>query len=110
MKLISKANDHIQNTAQGIANENNQIIASFALLREDVVFHEFRASRTHERHVHEEIMGVHQIRVSIENEREERTSEDYRLLDTIMNTQKHLQQTVSVSRRHEMDAIRNLLL
>ena len=46
-KFISKANSHIQSTAQKFTDEAALLKACFFNLEEDIVYHERRSSRMH---------------------------------------------------------------
>jgi len=93
-KIVLKANDHIQNSAQRLNDENALMTARFFSVEEDIIDRERRASRIHDRHFDTAADGVEHNELLLSKEKEKRRVEDEQLLDKIHETQKHLQRTI----------------
>lgn len=96
-KFINRANDHIQVTAQRFCDETALLSACFSTLEEDVREHDQREVRTHDRRLLSAVLDIRQIRDRIDTECALRLVEDNDILDSVIETQKLLQQTVSLS-------------
>jgi len=94
LKFVSKANHHIQLTAQKFTDEDALADSCWYSVEDDVVEVERRAARMHVRRWDEAVHGVTEARAVIAAEAEVRTSEDVDLLDTVIETQQLLQKTV----------------
>lgn len=93
-KFVTRANEHIQNTAQKSHDEDALMAACFYNLTDDVIEHERRAARMHNYrwdHAVTDIIGLHKV---LREECEVRRVEDMDVLDTILETQQRLQHTV----------------
>ena len=93
-KIVSRANAHLQSTAQRFNDEGALTQACFATLLEDVVDHESRAAKTCDRHMESAVESFVSIRSTFEDEIETRKSQDVTLLETVLQTQQLLQKTV----------------
>jgi len=95
-KFISKANSHIQSTAQKFTDEAALLKACFFNLEEDIAYHERRSSRMHLRRYDNAVKGVIELQSKIRDITQIRGEEDVDLLDTLIETQGLLQKTVSL--------------
>lgn len=93
-KFINRANDHIQATAQRFCDEAALISACFSTLEEDVREHDQREVRSHDRRLLDAAVDVRDLRDIIDQECALRGVEDNDILDSVIETQKLLQQTV----------------
>lgn len=93
-KFINRANDHIQDTSQRFCDEEALLSACFSTLEEDVREHDQREVRSHDRRLLSAAIDIRQIRDKIDAECTMRSVEDNDILDSVMETQKLLQQTV----------------
>eukprot|EP01041_Mallomonas_annulata_P001432 gene1432-2755_t len=93
-KLVTKANDHIQNTSQKFTDENALMTARFFTVEEDIINRERRAARNHDRHFNNVAEQVEQCKTDLTMESENRRKEDETMLDNILETQSKLQRTV----------------
>lgn len=93
-KFLLKANHHIQVTAQRFHDENALLEANFYNVEEEIMYDERHASRMHLRRYDFAVSQILELRQLIAAEIEERSAEDVDLLDTVIDTQKLLQQTV----------------
>jgi hypothetical protein len=93
-KFVNNANDYIQNTAQRFADELAMMTANLYTLEDDVIENERRASRMHYRRHDLAVIDIKKIRKVVARERNFRAKEDADLLDTVIETQQLLQQTV----------------
>jgi hypothetical protein len=96
-KFILRGNAHIQTTAQKHLDEGALMSACFYNLTDDVIEHERRAARMHNRRWDLEVQSVIALRDILIEECRVRTQEDMDVLDTILDTQQRLQVTVSAS-------------
>jgi hypothetical protein len=94
LKFVSKANHHIQTTAQKFTDEAALAKACFYTLEDDVVETERRAARMHLRRWDESVTAIIAGRNVIAKEVVEREREDVDLLDCVIETQQLLQRTV----------------
>ena len=104
-KFINRANDHLQATSQRFCDEAALTAACFATLEEDVREHDQREIRTHDRRLLTAAVDVRQIRVKIDAECALRSVEDNDILDSVMETQKLLQQTVAIYSSYIIDGL-----
>lgn len=95
-KFILRGNAHIQTTAQKHLDEDALMSACFYNLTDDVVEHERRAARMHNRRWDNEVQSVIELRDILIEECKIRAQEDMDVLDTILDTQQRLQVTVSL--------------
>jgi len=95
-KFITKANEHIQTTAQKFTDEDALLAACFFNLEEDVIEHERRSSRMHLRRYDNAVKDVMQLDKRITEVVAKRKEEDVDILDTLIETQGLLQKTVVV--------------
>lgn len=93
-KFVKSVNRHIQSTGQRFTDENALQIACFFNLEDDVVEHERRATRMHLHRWSQCVDDVVNLKEQINTESRIRNDEDVILLDTIVDTQQLLQQTV----------------
>lgn len=94
-KLIQKCNNHLQNTAQRLEDENALMSSCFYNLEDDIVEHERRAARMHlirNEASFDQLIAINKISAT---ESKVREAEDVEVLDTLIDTQKLLQETVS---------------
>jgi len=93
-KFVNNCNEYIQHTAQRFADEHAMMTANLYTLEDDVLENERRAARMHYRRHDLAVRDVKKIRKVVTGERKMRTEEDADLLDTVIETQQLLQQTV----------------
>ncbi len=94
-KLVEKASKHVQNTAQRFDDENALMSSCFYNLEDDIFEYERHAVRMHLIRNAASISAVATLNGVSEAERSVRASEDVEVLDTVIETQNLLQQTVS---------------
>ena len=94
-KLVEKASKHVQNTAQRFDDENALMSSCFFNLEDDIFEYERHAVRMHLIRNAASINAVATLNGVSEAERSVRASEDVEVLDTVIETQNLLQQTVS---------------
>lgn len=93
-KFVNSCNDYIQHTAQRFADEHAMMTANLYTLEDDVLENERRAARMHYRRHDLAVRDIKKIRKVVAAERKTRGVEDADLLDTVIETQQLLQQTV----------------
>jgi hypothetical protein len=93
-KFVKSANRHIQATSQRFTDEKALQIACFFNLEDDVVEHERRAARMHLVRWTKCVDDVVELKELIDAESQVRNEEDAVVLDTVVDTQQLLQQTV----------------
>jgi len=93
-KIVLNANSHIQKTAQRFTDEEALLSACFHNLEDDVLDTERRAARMYERKRNICTKSIVELRTIIREEKEIRQIEDADLLDTVIETQTLLQQTI----------------
>jgi len=93
-KLVFKANSHIQYTAQRFEDENKIMTATFFNLEDDIVENERRSARIALHQWDKAMTSVKELRDVNEKERDVREIEDTDLLDTVIETQQLLQETI----------------
>jgi len=93
-KLVAKASDHLQNTAQRFMDEDALRTARFFALEEEITDRERRAVRNHDRHFDTICTTMEQGQSALALEAQTRRSADGNILDAIFETQGLLQQTV----------------
>jgi hypothetical protein len=84
----------MQATSQRFCDEEALISACFSTLEEDVREHDQREVRQHDRRLLDAAVDARKIRDKIDAECALRSVEDNDILDSVMDTQKLLQQTV----------------
>ena len=92
--MVEKASAHLQNTAQRFEDENALMSSCFFNLEDDIVNHEAHAARMHlikNAAAIDRIVALSDISKKETSTREE---EDLDVLDTLIETQELLQQTV----------------
>jgi len=94
LKLADKASHHMQNTAQRFDDENALMSSCFFNLEDDIMEYERNAARMHLLRNATSIDAIELLNSVAETERTLRTSEDVEVLDTVIETQGLLQQTV----------------
>jgi hypothetical protein len=87
----------MQNTAQRFDDENALMSSCFFNLEDDIMEYERHAARMHLLRNSSSIEAIALLNSVAETERTLRTSEDVEVLDTVIETQGLLQQTVSRS-------------
>ena len=95
-KLVEKANKHIYNTAQRFDDENALMSSCFYNLEDDIYEYERNAARLHQLKNALYINSISKLNHISELETKTRTNEDIEVLDTLIETQTLLQQTVSI--------------
>ena len=95
-KLVEKANKHIYNTAQRFDDENALMSSCFYNLEDDIYEYERHAARLHQLKNALYINSISKLNHISELETKTRTNEDIEVLDTLIETQTLLQQTVSI--------------
>mmetsp|Transcript_34360 Transcript_34360/g.49955 ORF Transcript_34360/g.49955 Transcript_34360/m.49955 type:complete len:374 (-) Transcript_34360:1980-3101(-) len=93
-KLVEKASNHLQNTAQRFEDENALMSSCFFNLEDDITNHEVHAARMHllkNAAAIDRIVSLNDISTKEKATREE---EDLDVLDTLIETQELLQQTI----------------
>lgn len=93
-KFVSKANNHIQNTAQKFTDEDALMSSCFYNLQDDIVEIERRSARMHLYKWNNNMDDVYELKKVIKELGEIRQVEDVDILDTVIETQKLLQETV----------------
>jgi len=93
-KFVFKANSHIQYTAQRFEDENKIMTATFFNLEDDIVENERRSARIALHQWDKAMMSVKELRDVNEKEKGVREIEDTDLLDTVIETQQLLQETI----------------
>lgn len=93
-KFISKAEEHIQTTAQKFTDEAALMSASFFNLEEDIIYNERRSSRMHIRRYDNAAKATVELNTNVQAMAEKRRLEDIDILDTIIETQGLLQTTI----------------
>lgn len=93
-KLVAKASEHLQNTAQRFMDEEALRTARFFALEEEMTDRERRAVRNHDRHFDTICTTMEQGQALLLSEAETRRLADVNILDAIFETQGLLQQTV----------------
>ena len=93
-KLIFKANSHIQYTAQRFEDENKIMTATFFNLEDDIVENERRSARIALHQWDKAMISVKELRDVNDKEKALREVEDTDLLDTVIETQQLLQETI----------------
>ena len=94
-KLVEKANKHIYNTAQRFDDENALMSSCFYNLEDDIFEYERHAARLHQLKNALYINSISKLNHISDLETRTRTNEDIEVLDTLIETQTLLQQTVS---------------
>lgn len=97
-KFITRANTHIQNTAQRMRDESALLTSTLYNLEEEIAELNQRDARTRDMRVAETTQGLVGLRCRLAGVVEVRGAEDNDILDTVIETQKLLQQTVSKER------------
>ncbi len=93
-KLVAKASKHVQCTAQRFEDEGALMSSCFLTLADDVVEYERRAARMHLMRNVEAVRATAKLKDVSSTESRVRAAEDVEVLDTVIETQKLLQQTV----------------
>ncbi len=93
-KLVEKASKHLQHTAQRFEDENALLSSCFFTLEDDVVEHERHAARMHLLRNSIAIESTALLNAVSVDEARLRGVEDVDVLDTVIETQGLLQQTV----------------
>jgi len=93
-KLVEKASKHVQNTAQRFDDENALMSSCFFNLEDDIFEYERHAARLHLIRNANSINAIATLNGVSEKENKMRASEDVEVLDTVIETQGLLQQTV----------------
>lgn len=93
-KLVEKSSDHIQSTAQRFEDENALMSSSFFNLEDDIVNYEVHAARLYLLKNSTAIDRIVTLNDISTNEKATREAEDMEVLDTLIETQELLQQTV----------------
>eukprot|EP01034_Spumella_vulgaris_P024942 gene24942-31342_t len=93
-KLVAKASKHLQYTSQRFEDENALLSSCFFTLEDDIVEHERHAARMHL--MRNATATDHTVVLNGVSSAESliRASEDVEVLDTVIETQSMLQQTV----------------
>lgn len=94
LKIVHKANEHIQLTAQKFTDEEALMASCFNNLEDDIVEVERRSARMAQYHWCNAMKDIATLQAKIREETRIRTAEDVDLLDTVIETQKLLQETV----------------
>eukprot|EP01036_Dinobryon_divergens_P024305 gene24305-32741_t len=93
-KLVEKASSHLQNTAQRFEDENALMSSCFFNLEDDIVNHEAHAARMHLIKNATAIDRIIALSDISKKETATREEEDLDVLDTLIETQELLQQTI----------------
>ena len=93
-KFVSKANNHIQTTAQKFTDEDALMSACFYNLHDDIVEIERRSARMHLYKWNNNMNEIYDLKKVIKVLGDIRQVEDVDILDTVIETQKLLQETV----------------
>ena len=99
---MKNSNEHIQETAQHLAHEDSLTMACFSNLLDETIEYERRSSRMHSHRYSNAVKNVLQLKNDLEIEANSRLRADSVLLDTIIESQRMLQQTVSKNDRNEV--------
>jgi hypothetical protein len=95
-KLVDKASQHMQNTAQRFDDENALMSSCFYNLEDDIYEYERHAARLHLIRNAAAFEAIAHLNAVSEVETKVRAAEDVEVLDTVIETQGLLQQTVRV--------------
>lgn len=93
-KLVEKASNHLQSTSQRFEDENALMSSCFFNLEDDIVNYEAHAARMHLLKNAAAIDRVVTLNEISSTEKTTREQEDLEVLDTLIQTQELLQQTV----------------
>lgn len=93
-KIVNRAEKHIQKTSQRFEDEDAFLSSCFFNLEDEIVQHERRAARMHLINNEKAIQNTVDLYNISEKEAQIRETEDILVLDTVIDTQKILQQTV----------------
>lgn len=93
-KLVDKASHHLQSTAQRFNDEGALMSSCFFTLEDDIVDHERRAARMHLLRNVQAVSALAGVQGISSLESTVRQEEDVEVLDTVIETQGLLQQTV----------------
>lgn len=93
-KFVFKANSHMQYTAQRFEDENKIMTATFFNLEDDIVENERRSARIALHQWDKAMTSVKELRDVNDEEKTIREVEDTDLLDTVIETQQLLQETI----------------
>lgn len=93
-KIVSRFYRHMENTAQGMEDENATRIAKMHLLREDIAAPEYVDERHEEVQTTQMMKEIIKIREMIQHAIKEREVEDCLVLDEMLATQNKLQNSV----------------
>ena len=96
---MRNSNEHIQATAQHICDEDSLTMACFANLLDETIEVERRSSRLHSNRHSNAVKNILEVKNELEKESNIRLKQDSVLLDTIIESQRMLQQTV---RKHSV--------
>jgi hypothetical protein len=96
-KIVDKASQHMQNTAQRFDDENALMSSCFFNLEDDIYEYERHAARLHLIRNAAAIEAVARLNSVSDAETKLRAAEDVEVLDTVIETQGLLQQTVSIA-------------
>ena len=91
---MRNSNEHIQATAQHLADEDSLTIATFSNLLDETIEYERRSSRMNLHRYSNTVQSVSELKKELEREANSRLKSDSVLLDTIIDSQRMLQQTV----------------
>lgn len=91
---MRNGNEQIQATAQHICDEDSLTMACFANLLDETIEVERRSSRLHSNRHSNAVKNVLKVKNELEIEANIRLKQDSVLLDTIIESQRMLQQTV----------------
>ena len=94
--MVEKASNHLQNTAQRFEDENALMSSCFFNLEDDIVNHEAHAARMHLIKNAAAIDRIVALSDISKKETTTREAEDLDVLDTLIETQELLQQTVDI--------------
>ena len=95
-KLVDKASQHMQNTAQRFDDENALMSSCFFNLEDDIYEYERHAARLHLIRNKSAFEAIARLNDVSDVETKQRAVEDVDVLDTVIETQGLLQQTVNV--------------
>jgi hypothetical protein len=96
-KIVDKASQHMQNTAQRFDDENALMSSCFFNLEDDIYEYDRHAARLHLIRNAAAIEAVARLNSVSDAETKLRAAEDVEVLDTVIETQGLLQQTVSIA-------------
>jgi hypothetical protein len=94
---VRNSNEHIQATAQHLSDEDSLTMACFANLLDETIEVERRSSRLRSNRHSNAIKNVLGVKNELEIEANIRFKQDSVLLDTIIESQRMLQQTVRIN-------------